>query len=89
MCALLSEPNPVGREHRIDLWVDETPVLLTEAKTKVLSKQGNDRFLAQATLGEVNANVTLDKSSGMPAAAEIKMGPLEMKLERVYVNGSL
>jgi hypothetical protein len=86
--ALLAQAKPVGLEHTINLWMDENPGTLTESKTKVLSRQSAERFLALAKQGDMTANLTLDKVTGLPAAAEIKMGPLELKLERVYANGS-
>jgi hypothetical protein len=87
--ALLAEPDAVGREHTMNLWLDENPVALTPAKIKVLSRQGIDRFATLAEVGEIKANLTLDKATGMPSAAEMKIGPIAMQLERVYVNGSL
>lgn len=84
---LLAGPNPVGREHIMNLWLDENPVGLTAAKIKVLSRQGSDSFATLAQLGEVKANLTLDKATGMPSAVDMKLGPLDMHLERVYVKG--
>jgi hypothetical protein len=84
--ALLAQPDPIGREHSINLWVDEMPGTLTAAKTRIVSRQG-DRYLARAEVGDMKADLALDKT-GVPATAEMKIGPLEIKLERVYVNGS-
>lgn len=83
---LLAQPDPIGREHSINVWVDDQPEKLTATRVKIVSRQG-DRFLARAEIGEVKADLTLDKN-GMPAVAEMKLGPLDIKLERVYVNGS-
>ena len=71
------------------MWTaDLDPKALTASKTRILSKQGADRFLVLAQPGAMKAKLTLDKTSGLPAAAEMKIGPLELKIERVYVNGS-
>jgi hypothetical protein len=86
--ALLAEPNPVGREHTMGIWLAENPEKLTVAKTKILAKQGDQHFTARGELGGLVADLTLDKANGMASAADIKMGPINMKLERVYVNGS-
>jgi hypothetical protein len=86
--ALLAEPNAVGREHTMGIWLAENPEKLTVAKTKILAKQGDKHFTARSEIGGVTANITLDKVSGMASAADVKIGPLNVKLERVYVNGS-
>ncbi len=86
--ALLAEPNPVGREHTLGVWLAENPEKLTIAKTKILAKQGDKHFTALGEFGGMTANLTLENASGMASEADIKMGPVSIKLERVYVNGS-
>ena len=85
---LLADPNPVGREHTIDVWLSENPAKLTAAKTKILAKQGNKHFTARGEIGAITANLTLEKDSGMASVADLKVGPLNIKLERVYLSGS-
>jgi hypothetical protein len=85
---LMATENPVGAEHRIAAWMADDPIKLTDARTKLLSKVGAKQFKALATAGEMSATLTLDKESGTVELAEIKMDPLELKLERVYVKGS-
>jgi len=85
---LLAEPKVVGREHSMDIWISENPAKLTAAKTKVLAKKG-EQFTARGEIGTITANLTLDKATGTASSAEIKIGPIDMKLERVYISGSL
>jgi hypothetical protein len=87
--ALLAEENPVGREHTISVWLDDNPGVLTPAKTKILAKQDGKSFKAIGEIGTISANLVIEKASGMASGADLKIGPLSMKLERVYVNGKL
>jgi hypothetical protein len=86
--ALLAEPKAVGREHSMDIWISENPDKLTAAKTRVLAKKG-ERFTARGEIGNITATLTLDKATGTASAADIKVGPVDMKLERVFISGSL
>jgi hypothetical protein len=86
--ALLAEPNAVGREHSMGIWLAENPEKLTVAKTTILAKQGDKHFSARGVIGGITAALTLEKASGMANAADIKMGPVNVKVERVYVSGS-
>jgi hypothetical protein len=86
--ALLAEPDAAGREHTMNLWLAENPEKLTVAKTRILAKQGDKHFTARSEVGGLTAHLTLEKASGMATAADMKIGPIEMKIERVYVSGT-
>jgi hypothetical protein len=86
--ALLGQPNPAGREHSMTIWLADDPLKLTTAKTKILEKKGEKHFSARGEVGDMNANLTLENSSGMPSAVDMEMGPLSMSMERVYADGS-
>ncbi len=85
---LLATDNPIGAEHTMATWPASDPGKFTDAKTKVTSKIGTTQFKAQATAGDMNATITIDKESGTVDVAEMKMGPLDVKIERVYLKGS-
>jgi hypothetical protein len=85
---LLASPQAVGGEHSIPMWASANPGKLTEGKTKVLAKIDNTHFHALAKIGTLSADVTLDSVSGMPSAAEIRIGAQKMNIERVYVSGA-
>jgi hypothetical protein len=85
---LLADPNPVGREHTMGMWLSENPDKLTVAKTRILARQGDKLFTARGEIGGITANLTLEKATGMASAADLKIGPLNITLQRVYVNGS-
>jgi len=85
---LLAQPDATGREHTIDVWLAENPGKLTAARTKLLAMQGDGHFTAQGDIGGITATMTLENSSGMATAADIRIGPLDLKLERVYVDGA-
>ncbi|HEU4781035.1 MAG TPA: hypothetical protein VFS58_14225 [Steroidobacteraceae bacterium] len=85
--ALLAEPDSVGREHTMGIWLAENPEKLTVAKTKILAKKGDKHFTARGEIGGITANLTLEKANGMASAADLKIGPLNLTLERVYVSG--
>ena len=85
---LLATDNPVGAEHTMSTWLASDPRKLVDAKTKVVSQVGSKQFKAQATAGDMNATITLDKESGTVDNAEIRMGAMEVKVERVYLKGS-
>jgi hypothetical protein len=85
---LLAEPDAVGREHSIGIWLAENPEKLTVARTRILSKQGDGRFTARGEIGSLSANLTLDKATGTATSADVKVGPVDMRLERVLVSGS-
>jgi hypothetical protein len=85
--ALLAGPDAVGREHTMGIWLAENPEKLTTVKTRILAKQGDKHYTARGDIGALAADLTLDKSSGMATAADVKMGPLNLKIERVHVSG--
>lgn len=86
--ALLAEPNPIGKEHSIGMWISANPDKLTTATTRIVAKQGEQHYTAVGDIGGVRANLKLEKSSGMASTTDIKAGPIVIKLERVYVSGS-
>jgi len=86
--ALLAEPDAVGREHSIGIWLAANPDKLTVEKTKILARLGDNQFSARGEFGGIGADLKLDKASGTPSGAEIKVGPIDARLERIYVNGS-
>lgn len=86
--ALLAQPDATGHEHAMGFWVAENPGKLTEARTRILARQGDEHFTAQAEIGGITADLTLETASGMTSAADIKVGPLNMRLERIYVSGA-
>jgi hypothetical protein len=86
--ALLAEPDPVGREHSMGLWIAENPEKLTAVKTRILAKHGDAHFTARGDIGAIPADLTIDKATGTAAAADVQIGPVKMKLERVHVSGS-
>jgi hypothetical protein len=85
--ALMAGPDAVGREHSMGIWIAENPEKLTLARTRILAKADN-QYTARGEIGSISANLTLDKASGTASAADIKVGPVNMNLERVYVSGS-
>jgi hypothetical protein len=86
--ALMSNPDAVGREHTMGIWVAEDPEKLTIAKTKLLARQGDDRFTAHGEFGSVIADLVLEKSTGMTPVADLKIGPITFRMERVFASGS-
>jgi hypothetical protein len=87
--ALMAAPDAVGREHTMNLWIAENPEKLTLAKTKLLARQGDKHFTARGEIGSIAADLVLESASGMASAADLKIGPVQIKLERVFVQGSL
>ena len=85
---LLATPGAVGGEHTIPLWASANPGKLTDGKTKVLAKIDDRHYHALTRIGTMSADVTLDSISGLPTAAEIRIGAQTMKIERVYVSGA-
>lgn len=86
--ALMAEANPVGREYSMDIWISENPEKLTVVKTKILARRDDAHFTAQGKIGAIAANFVLEKASGMATSADARVGPITMKLERIYVSGS-
>lgn len=84
---VLAGENPIGAEHSIPLWLAAEPSKLTDARTKVLAKSGADDYSARAVAGELEAAVILNKS-GAVSVAELQMGAMKVKIERVFVSGS-
>jgi hypothetical protein len=85
---LLATPDPVATEHGIALWASSDPGRLTESKLKVLSKVDATHYRAAGSTGTVNADMTLDAITGMATATEIRIGPQQVNIERIYVNGA-
>jgi hypothetical protein len=86
--ALLAQPNAVGREHTMGIWLAENPEKLTVAKTRILAKKDAEHFTARGEIGGLTADLTLEKATGLASVADLKVGPVKMTLERVYLNGS-
>ena len=85
---LLATANPVGAEQSVQQWMSHDPARLVDCKTRILGKLGDDRFTGLATAGEMKVRVTLEKSTGMPLAAEMDMGPQKITVDRIYLKGS-
>ncbi len=85
---LMNQPDPIGREHSIGIWLAENPEKLTVAKTKILSKQDDRSFVARSDLGGINADLTLDKSNGMASTIDIKVGAISIRMSRVFASGT-
>ena len=84
--ALLAGEKPIGAEHDMPLWIAAEPGKLTDARTQVLARSGDD-YTGRATAGTIDASVVIDKS-GSIKVAEMQMGPQKVKIERVFVTGS-
>lgn len=84
---LLAGENPIGAEHSIPMWLAADPGKLTESKTKVSGRSGPNAYSARASAGALEAAVTLDKS-GTVSAADVRAGAQNVRVERVFVNGS-
>lgn len=85
--ALLAEPDAVGREHSMGIWLGDNPEKLTETRTTILARQDDRHFIARGEFASMTTNLILDKVTGTASAADFKMGPIDVKLERVYVIG--
>jgi len=85
---LLATDNPVGAEHSMQQWAADDPARLTNAKTKVLARVGDKQFKGMLTAGEMTANATIDKATGMFAVVEISERGQKVTIERVYLDGS-
>jgi hypothetical protein len=86
---LLTTPDAIGAEHSIGLWASSDPGKLTVSKLQVLSKVDAVHFRAAGSTGVVSSEMTLDAATGMASATQIRMGPQQVSIERVYVNGAL
>lgn len=83
----LAAPEAVGIEYSMPQWVAIDPSRVMDMKIKVLSKRGDDRYDAVASLENLMMNLTLDRN-GMAAAAEFPLGPQTARIERIAVSGS-
>lgn len=84
---LLAGEKPTGKEHHMWVWLDDSPETLLESVTTILEKSGED-YAARTTLGPVAATLTLDPRTGSARTADASIGPVILKLERVYVSGT-
>jgi hypothetical protein len=84
---LLAAEKPTGKEHRMWLWLDDSPETLIESVTTILEKSGAD-YAARSTIGPLAATLTLDPRTGTARTADVTIGPMALKLERVYVSGT-
>jgi hypothetical protein len=85
--ALLAQPDAAGRTHHMDIWLSENPDRLTRATTTIIAKKDDRHFTARGEIGSIAANLVLETSSGMPSEADVRIGPVNVKLERVHVSG--
>jgi len=85
---VLESDKAVGAVHSIPMWVSLDPGKLTDMKTTVLEKKSANEFTARANEGPLEFQMLLDKATGLPASADIPMGPQTVRLERVHLSGS-
>ncbi len=85
---LMNQPDPIGREHSIGIWLAENPEKLTVARTRILAKQDDQHFIARSDLSGITADLTLDKSNGMASTIDIKVGAMSIKMGRVFASGT-
>ena len=86
--ALFGRKDVVGTELKTAHWTTADPTRIIESQTTVVSVIDGDRLSAREQLEGLTAEVTLEKSTGMPSKTVVPVGPFSIEIVRVYLNGS-
>jgi hypothetical protein len=86
--AMLAAATPVGQKGKGLTWMSEDPGKFNEFATEVTESLGNGKFKMRESVGPMTADLVVDATSGLGLEATMKVGPVEIKLEQVFVEGS-
>jgi hypothetical protein len=73
----------------VETWsADLDPTRLFEARLGVQRQLDADRFAAKLSVADVEADLVVDRD-GLPVSGVVPAGPTDVKIERVFLDGSL
>ena len=86
---LLAAPNPVGTEFTAPYWISDNPTSFNDWTVKVTSALDSDRFSAQESIAGIRFDAIIERSTGTGVSATLELGPVSMRVERVFLRGAL
>ena len=85
----LADAGAKGRNLTWTKWSSADPSRLVDATATVEELLSESRALVTQTVGPVRVRATVERETGQSIELTMPVGPAEMKIERVYVHGSL
>ncbi len=86
---LLAQSSPVGRKVTDQSWTSADPTRLLTTTFTVTGSDATGRFTATEVSGPLKVDEVVDPASGTPLRMTMAVGPTSLRLERVYVSGTL
>ncbi len=88
MRSLLAKEKPVGEEATDSEWLGADPGRFTEVTTKVLAEIDENTYRVHQTAGNISADLVVDRATGAAKQGSAQLGPIDLRFERVFVQGS-
>jgi hypothetical protein len=86
--ALLAREKPLGAEASFTQWLSVDPGHFTESTAKVLAAIDARTYSVRATAGGTSADLVVNQGSGLVTSGTMQVGPVAMKVERIFVQGA-
>jgi len=85
---LLARQRPIGAEASFAQWLSVDPGHFTESAAKVLTAIDAKTYSVRETAGGTSADLVVDQGTGLVTSGIMQVGPVGMKIERIYVQGA-
>lgn len=85
---LLAKEKQVGAEASGSQWLAADPGRFTDMSVKVLAAIDANTFSVRETVGSSTVDLVVDRATGQATHGVTQVGPVEMKFDRIYVQGS-
>ena len=85
---VLAGDKPVGTEVSCDQWISADPGRLSQMKLKVLAALDAKSYSVRESIGGILADLVVDASTGQTLSGTMDIGPTQIKMMRVLVQGS-
>ena len=85
---LLARDKPMGAAAAFTQWLSVDPDHFTECTAKVIAAIDTRTYAIRETAGATSADLLVDKGTGLVTSGTMQLGPIGMKLERIFVQGT-
>jgi hypothetical protein len=85
---LLAKEKPAGEETTDSEWLGGDPGRFTEVTTKVLAAIDENTYSVRQSEGNISVDLVVDRATGVATQGSAQLGPVDIRFERLFVQGS-
>lgn len=89
MRTMLAKDKPIGTEASYTEWLAIDPGQFTNSTVKVMTAIDAKTFSVRELAGGTSADLVVEQATGLVTSGSVQVGPVAIKYERVYAQGSL